>query len=42
MTALIRQRPDLNDLRRTADGLEALSDRGQWPLPQYWEMMFIN
>jgi glutamine synthetase len=34
--------PAMGAVRSTADALEMLSDRREWPLPQYWEMMFIN
>ena len=34
--------PAMAALRQAADGLEEASDRGRWPLPQYWEMMFVH
>ncbi|HTY08899.1 MAG TPA: glutamine synthetase III [Candidatus Edwardsbacteria bacterium] len=33
--------PAMAALRRTVDALEEQSDRRKWPLPQYWEMMFV-
>jgi glutamine synthetase len=33
--------PAMGSLRRTVDALEEQSDSRKWPLPQYWEMMFI-
>ena len=34
--------PAMAALRQAADGLEEASDRNRWPLPQYWEMMFVH
>jgi glutamine synthetase len=35
-------RPLMEDLRRSSDALEAVVGDEIWPLPKYWEMLFIN
>ena len=32
--------PDMADARKTADQLEALSDKRSWPFPTYSELLF--
>jgi len=35
-------KPCMNDVRHTVDTLEQYVDNELWPLPKYWEMLFIS
>lgn len=35
-------KPKMEELREHVDALEALVDDDIWPLPKFWEMLFIN
>lgn len=35
-------KPKMDELREYVDALEVLVDDDMWPLPKFWEMLFIN
>jgi glutamine synthetase len=35
-------KPRMDELRKYVDELEGLVDDGMWPLPKFWEMLFIS
>ncbi len=35
-------KPLMAAIRAEADRLETLADDGEWPLPKFWEMLFIS
>jgi len=35
-------KPKMEELRAYVDALESLVDDDVWPLPKFWEMLFIN
>jgi len=35
-------KPRMEELREYVDALEMLVDDDMWPLPKFWEMLFIN
>ncbi|MEN6615010.1 MAG: glutamine synthetase type III, partial [Syntrophorhabdus sp.] len=37
-----RIKPKMDELRTYIDGLEELVDDDGWPLPKFWEMLFVN
>jgi len=38
----VRVRPKMDELRECVDALENLIDDELWPLPKFWEMLFIS
>ena len=41
-TLCSKVKPRMNELRDYVDELEGLVDDELWPLPKFWEMLFIN
>jgi glutamine synthetase len=35
-------KPKMDELREYVDALEGLVDDEKWPLPKFWEMLFIS
>jgi glutamine synthetase len=35
-------KPQMDELRKSVDELEGLVDDGLWPIPKFWEMLFIS
>jgi glutamine synthetase len=40
-TLAARVKPKMDELRESVDALENLVDDERWPLPKFWEMLFI-
>jgi glutamine synthetase len=41
-TLCFKVKPKMNELREYVDALELLVDDELWPMPKFWEMLFIN
>jgi glutamine synthetase len=41
-TLCVKVKPKMDELREYVDDLEVLVDDEIWPLPKFWEMLFIN
>ena len=39
---MLRVKPMMEELREYADALEILVDDDIWPVPKFWEMLFIS
>jgi glutamine synthetase len=41
-TLCTKVKPSMDELRNYVDELEGIIDDGTWPMPKFWEMLFIN